>query len=70
MSASYLLHPAGLAALSDFVAPETLFAFDLDGTLAPIVADYDAAAIDETTRSALIDLGTLARVAVITGRSR
>jgi len=70
MNPSYLLHPAGLAALADFVAPETLFAFDLDGTLSPIVADYAAAAIDQETRSALLDLATLAKVAVITGRSR
>ena len=36
---TYLFSEAGLAALHDFIDPATLFAFDLDGTLAPIIAD-------------------------------
>jgi trehalose 6-phosphate phosphatase len=65
-----LLYPAGLAALTRYVAPGTLFAFDLDGTLAPIVEDYTAAQIAEPLRTALVRLVKLAKVAVITGRAR
>lgn len=66
----YLYSNAGLTALAPFVSPDTLFAFDLDGTLAPIVEDYSAAQIDETIRSTMEQLTRLAKVAVITGRSR
>lgn len=70
MTAAYLLQPQGLATLARFAAADTLFAFDLDGTLAPIVADYAGATLDEPMRSALQQLNQLAKVAVITGRSR
>jgi trehalose 6-phosphate phosphatase len=70
MTASYLLHSGGFAALAGYVAPDTLFAFDLDGTLAPIVADYSAARISEPVRSALERLAKRVKVAIITGRSR
>lgn len=70
MTASYLLHSEGVAALAGYVAPETLFAFDLDGTLAPIVADYSAARISEPVRCALERLAKRVKVAIITGRSR
>ncbi|HAD05113.1 MAG: trehalose-phosphatase [Desulfuromonadales bacterium GWD2_61_12] len=70
MTASYLLQPRGLAALARFVAADTLFAFDLDGTLAPIVAEYAGATLDEPMRTALRQLDQLAKVAVVTGRSR
>lgn len=67
---SYLYSHEGLATLAPYVSPDTLFAFDLDGTLAPIVEDYSAAQIDETIRSTMERLISLAKVAVITGRSR
>jgi trehalose 6-phosphate phosphatase len=70
MTASYLLHQTGVTALAGYVAPETLFAFDLDGTLAPIVADYSAARISEPVRTALERLAKRVKVAIITGRSR
>ena len=70
MTPSYLFHAQGLAALARYVAPDTLFAFDLDGTLAPIVEEYDAARIAEPVRTTLERLVTLAKVVVITGRSR
>lgn len=70
MTALYLLHSGGLAALAGYIAPGTLFAFDLDGTLAPIVADYSAARISEPVRSALERLAKRVKVAIITGRSR
>jgi len=68
--AQNLLSPDGLAALAKHVAPDTLFAFDLDGTLAPIVAEYSEAVIDKPTRTVLERLLNLVKVAVITGRSR
>lgn len=70
MTPSYLLHPPGLAALARHAAPDTLFAFDLDGTLAPIVEEYAAARVAEPVRAAMERLMKLAKVAVITGRSR
>lgn len=70
MNPSNLFKSEGLATLARYVAPDTLFAFDLDGTLAPIVADYTAAKIDEPMRITLERLVQLVPVAVITGRSR
>ena len=67
---SYLFHSQQLAAFARYVAPDTLFAFDLDGTLAPIVEEYTEARIAKPVRSALQRLMGLAKVAVITGRSR
>jgi trehalose 6-phosphate phosphatase len=40
VTASYIFSPEGLASLARYVAPDTLIAFDLDGTLAPIVEEY------------------------------
>lgn len=70
MTAAYLFSQKGLAALVRFVTPGTLFAFDLDGTLAPIVEDYAAVEISEPVRATLGRLVKIAKVAVITGRSR
>ncbi|HBG04726.1 MAG: trehalose-phosphatase [Geobacteraceae bacterium GWC2_58_44] len=66
----YLFHSQGLATLARYVAPDTLFSFDLDGTLAPIVEERAAARIAKPVRGALQRLAGLAKVAVITGRSR
>jgi trehalose 6-phosphate phosphatase len=70
MTASYIFSSEGLAALAPYVAPDTLFAFDLDGTLVPIVEEYSAAQITEPVRTTLERLVKVAKVAVITGRSR
>ena len=70
MTASYLLNAQGVAALARYVAPDTLFAFDLDGTLAPIVEEYAAAQVAEPVRTTMLRLVHLAKVAVITGRAR
>lgn len=67
---SSLFESDGLVALASFVAPDTLFAFDLDGTLAPIVEERTAARVPEAMRVTLERLAGLAHVAVITGRSR
>ncbi|MBW4055213.1 MAG: trehalose-phosphatase [Proteobacteria bacterium] len=66
----YLFTPVGLAALHAFATGSTLYAFDLDGTLAPIVADPAGIAIPDEVRRCLIQLNSMAPVAVITGRSR
>ena len=67
---SYLFQCEELAAFTHHVAPDTLFAFDLDGTLAPIVNEYGEARVAKPVRNALQRLMGLAKVAVITGRSR
>jgi trehalose 6-phosphate phosphatase len=66
----YLFGEEGLAALDRFIDRKTLFAFDLDGTLAPIVADPDDIRVPYGIRNALAQLAGSATVAVITGRSR
>lgn len=65
-----LLSPAGQQALRAFITPSTLFAFDLDGTLAPIVDDPTAARVPATVSHGLERLSRLATTAIITGRSR
>lgn len=67
---TYLFAPDGQAALHAFVTALTLHAFDLDGTLAPIVADPAGIAIPNEVRRGLIQLNSMAPVAIITGRSR
>jgi len=70
LSASYLFDSDGLKALANYIAPDTLFAFDLDGTLAPIVKNFAAARVEESMRATLEQMAKLANVVVITGRSR
>lgn len=49
--------------------PLTLLAFDFDGTLAPIVAQPERAAMRESTRVRLAELAELRPVAIISGRA-
>lgn len=65
----YLFTESGLAALHGFIDSKTLFAFDLDGTLAPIVAEPGNIRVPESILTELIILNKRASVAVITGRS-
>lgn len=65
----YLFTGSGLNALHSFIDSQTLFAFDLDGTLAPIVAEPGDIRIPESILAELITLNQWAGVAVITGRS-
>jgi len=65
----YLFSPDGIAELRNFIDNSTLFAFDLDGTLAPIIADPANIAIPYDVRSRLLGLQQIAPVAVVTGRS-
>jgi trehalose 6-phosphate phosphatase len=67
---TYLFSDAGLAAMYNFIGPETLFAFDLDGTLAPIAADPEGILVPEGIQKALAELKNRAPMAIITGRSR
>lgn len=70
MTAANLFNSDGLIALARYVAPDTLFAFDLDGTLAPIVEEYSAVQIAKPVKETMKRLLKVAKVAVITGRSR
>ncbi len=67
---TYLFSDAGRAELRGAIDGETLFAFDLDGTLAPIVADPAGIMIPSGIKNGLLRLDRLAPVAVITGRAR
>ena len=65
----YALSAAGLARLRAFFTRDTLLAFDIDGTLAPIVdRPWDARVPGELQR-ALRFLASRAPVAVVTGRA-
>lgn len=70
MSALNLLHPKGHADLARFARPDTLFGFDLDGTLAPIAVRARDVRLDPALCTALKRLDQLASVCVLTGRSR
>lgn len=65
----YLLHPRNLKILESFCLAKTLFAFDYDGTLAPIVANPEKASMKDSTSDLLGTLMMVSPVAVITGRS-
>lgn len=70
MSCLNLLQPKGLATLKRYARHDCLFAFDLDGTLAPIAVHAWEVALAPGVRSALMRLDELAGVCVLTGRSR
>ncbi|HAJ27452.1 MAG TPA: trehalose-phosphatase [Syntrophus sp. (in: bacteria)] len=67
---TYLFSDAGLDALRSFVDSTTLLAFDLDGTLAPIVADPSRMLVSNAIQEELAKLMEQTTVAVITGRGR
>lgn len=66
----YLFSEIGLNSLRSFVDTSTLFAFDLDGTLAAIVSDPQQIEISTAIEKELINLKAHAVLAIITGRSR
>jgi trehalose 6-phosphate phosphatase len=70
MTAAYIFQSDGLARLAKYVYPDTLFAFDLDGTIAPIVENFLVAKVSDPMRKAMERLNKLAMVTIITGRSR
>lgn len=70
MAAIPLFSPEGDAALAALAARATLYAFDYDGTLAPIVARPEDAVAPTETIAALERLAALVPVALVTGRAR
>jgi trehalose 6-phosphate phosphatase len=65
---SVLYSPRGVTALHRLAACPAILAFDLDGTLAPLVDDPDAAMVPPATAKRMQDLSRSWPVAVITGR--
>jgi trehalose 6-phosphate phosphatase len=67
---SYLFRNTAFSKMSNFIDKTTLFAFDLDGTLAPIASNPSVIGIPDSIRQEFAILNKQAVVAVITGRSR
>jgi trehalose 6-phosphate phosphatase len=65
-----LLSAEGRAELRRLARCNTLYAFDFDGTLAPIVADPAQARAEERVTRPLAQLARLVPVAVISGRAQ
>jgi trehalose 6-phosphate phosphatase len=65
-----ILAPVSRGVLDRFARAKTLLAFDFDGTLAPIVADPDRAAMRTSTRRLLESVARVYPCVVISGRSR
>ena len=70
MKASYLFGSDGLIKLARYVAPDTLFAFNLDAVLTFGTENSLAKKISEPLIATLKRLDSLAKLAVITGRPR
>lgn len=66
----HLLAAATVELLAEIAWSNVLVAFDFDGTLAPIVADRDAARMTAKTEGLLCRVADLYPCAVISGRSR
>lgn len=64
----YLLNPRNVRILESFCLVKTLFAFDYDGTLAPITDDPKKAVMKKNVAILLQELNKLSKIAVITGR--
>ncbi|HEX5056865.1 MAG TPA: trehalose-phosphatase [Gammaproteobacteria bacterium] len=65
-----ILDPLHLPVLRKFLQPDTLIAFDYDGTLAPIVGDPGCAEMRPRTRDLLRHVAMKYPTVVITGRKR
>jgi len=65
----YALSPDGLARLRDWLACRPLLAFDIDGTLAPIVPRPWDARVPGSVQRDLATLSEWTAVAVVTGRA-
>ncbi len=66
----HILSPANVGVLAQLAWARVLLAFDFDGTLAPIVADRDQAAMRATTRALLAAVCERYPCAVISGRGQ
>jgi len=65
----YAFSPEGVACLAAVLATDPLLAFDIDGTLAPIVERPDEARLPDAVQHCLAELAQRFDIAVITGRS-
>jgi trehalose 6-phosphate phosphatase len=65
----YAFSPEGVACLDAVLATHPLLAFDIDGTLAPIVARPQDARLPDDIQECLTNLARRTDVAIITGRS-
>ncbi len=65
----YALGPASLAQIRNLLRGRPMLAFDIDGTLAPIVAEPWRARISEELRACLRSLAAQTPVAIVTGRA-
>lgn len=65
----YLYSKTGLQVIESLSFTRTLYAFDFDGTLAPIVSKPELARAPSETEKLLNELAACASVAVISGRS-
>ena len=65
----YLFSKTGMNILESLTFTNTLYAFDFDGTLAPIVGTPGHAKISRDTEKLLDELSSLVPVAVVSGRS-
>lgn len=70
MAVKNILSRANREVLEQFACSNVLLAFDFDGTLAPIVADRDEAAMRAATRARLAELSKLYPIVVISGRGQ
>jgi trehalose 6-phosphate phosphatase len=66
---TYAFSPAGLQRIRAFVRGRALLAFDIDGTLAPIVGKPWDARIPDELQSCLASLSARAVLAIVTGRA-
>ena len=65
----YAFSPEGIACLDAALVTRSLLAFDIDGTLAPIVERPDDARVPDDVQHFLADLARQFDVAIITGRA-
>jgi trehalose 6-phosphate phosphatase len=65
----YAFSPEGVACLAAVLATRPLLAFDIDGTLAPIVERPDEARLPDAVQRCLAHLARRTELAIITGRS-
>ena len=65
----YAFSQEGIARLAAVLASDPLLAFDIDGTLAPIVERPHDARVPDAVQHALADIAEQWTVAVITGRA-
>lgn len=70
VAATYLFSPEGLSVLTRCVRANTLFIFNLDGILVPDVPEHFPTQVTDRAKTTLQRLMNIAKVTVITGRSR